>query len=236
MSDSLSLEILDLVFQEEIPEWFLENLNFQKINSQVTAFKLVVVLPLGVYRKNRITWSSLGEEEYWLQTVSALISKKKNSFVQNDSVKCRKVLDFDGSWGEIFLDDLHHGENKTDQMCRIFDLDGQEIALIRMIKSPLQGKTALTFLLNSYFLACLSIGGMWAVRESLKGDLISVLWVSESKWKGNIKEVQALVENQNVPKEWFDLKKLMTKHGMTVYPDAIEFFLDGRIDLSLTFI
>lgn len=243
MNESISGQILELVFIENIPEFVHQNIRLEQIDKRLTEFKFVVVLPLGKERKNRITWSSLGEEEYWLQVISKLLPSNKQKLLEGFPAGCRKVLDFDGEWGEIFLDDLHHEEKSlisssavSEQMCRIFDLQGNEVATIRKIEPPLREKLPPSILFHSCFLACLSIGGMWGIREDMGGNFLSVLWVSEAKWKGNIQQTQDLVEGQNPPVEWGQLRGLLQKKGLEIYPDGIEFFGDGRIDLSITFL
>lgn len=234
MKKRVSRELLAVIFGENIPDFFLENLRLQRIEDNLHAFKLVAVLPLGRRQNNRITWSSLGEEDDWLAVVSTLLPPNQRERLRCFPAETRKVLDFDGQWGEIFLDDLHR-ERETQQMCSIFDLEGKEVAIIRKIESPLREKLSSSILFHPCFLGCLSIGGMWGIRESIRSEVLSVLWVSEAKWKGNIRQVQELVDSHNPPAEWGELKEIASENGMEAYPDGIEFFENGRIDLSITF-
>ena len=76
---------------------------------------------------------------------------------------------------------------------------------------------------------------MWCVRKNLEGDLLSVLWISESKWKQNIPQAQQLIEGKKLPEKWMALKNVMQGYELEIYPDGIEFFISGRIDLSVAF-
>ncbi len=236
MSTSIAGQLLTELLGSPLPDFFHQKIRLTEIDSRIRDFKLVAVLPLGTQGPIRFTWSSLGEEKYWNTVITDIVGIEKTDFLEKYPATCRKVLDTDGKWGEIFFDDLHQVGDDPNLVCRVYSLQGIEVSRIRKIEEPLREKLPKSIVFHPHFLACLSLGGMWCVRKNLEGDLLSVLWISESKWKQNIPQVQQLIEGKALPEKWMALKNLMQGYDLEIYPDGIEFFLSGRIDLSVAFL
>ena len=237
-AQSIAGQMLETIFEGNIPPFFTEHIRTAQVDSLICDFKLVAVLPLGTPQPIRCTWSSLGEADYWCEVVQQLLPPNADRFLNAYPDSCRKVLDSDGTWGEIFLDDLSIFSERSTLLSRVYSLDGVEIAKIRKIDSPLAMSLPVGIILNPYFIGCVSFGGMWCVREDAIGQLRSVLWISEAKWQDSIPKAQAVIERKGAQEHistWFALKERMNGYGLQIYPDGIEFFLDGRIDLSVAF-
>ena len=146
------------------------------------------------------------------------------------------MLDFDGESGEVFFDDLHRGTTPTDQMCRVYSLCFDRFEHIRKTKAPLAEEVPSSVLHTPLLMGCLAISGMWGIRENEDGKRRSLLWVSEAKWKGNHEDCCALLDRCAPPASWNRLRAKATELGRVMYPDGIEFFWDGRIDVSVAFL
>ena len=149
--------------------------------------------------------------------------------------KCRKVIDSDSKRHWLFLDDLHEHE-EGEVMTRVFGASHQEDYVIALTSSPLSVAIPSSIRFSSFFLALLSIGGRWAYKTSIEGTCISLLWISEARWKGNIKACKECIERFSPPPLWSALCAYMDKNNGVAYPDVVEFYVDGRIELSVAFL
>jgi|TARA_B110000495_G_C22933264_1_gene545667 hypothetical protein len=236
VNEPLSHRILETVFLGRVPIAFTEMIDFGLADKLLSEFKMVIVLPLGKPQPVRVVWSDAGEPNRWQEKVTSFLSAGSAGFLENGPARCRRVLDSDGSTGELFLDDLHYlpGSDPS-TMCSIYN-PGQDGCLsVRRVDSPVAFELPRELLFHRAFLQSLAIGGMWAVRMDSAERLMSVLWVTEAKNKGNFKDVNAVVERNEPPPQWGELNGMLSETPYEPFVDALEFFLDGRIDLSVAF-
>jgi hypothetical protein len=236
MNSFFSKNVLQILFADDVPPWLMDNLDFELIDQYMTQFKLVCVLPFGMTQPVRVTWSSKGEEARWIKVMQKVLPPKEHPFLLKAPPKCRKVYDTNGYTGEVFLDDLYDVDGwEKEHMATIYSISQKSYFFIQKLTSPLGLSLSTQFLSEPIFMGCLTCGGLWGVRRDQSGNEMSILWVSEAKWKQNIKQTQEFIESKAVPALWWKLKEWGKQHTYDVYPDAIEFFPNGRIDLSVMF-
>ena len=78
----------------------------------------------------------------------------------------------------------------------------------------------------------MNMGGIWAARRT-GNEIQSALWISESKWRKNDSITRRWVDDSNPPDGWGRIKETLAKHNLRIYPDAVEFYKDGQIDLTV---
>ena len=196
-------------------------------------FKMGVILPWGKATKTRLAWSAQGESKRFEKLVLQRHKSEKDllEFLRSAPAECRRVLDTDGQCDHVFLDDLQsHGETDHqgfDRICRIWSPQKEQTEIVRSNK---EAKKA--FLSKKAENALLEMGGIWANRRQ-GSELLSTLWISESKWRKNAQVTANWVECSNPPAAWMRIKAALALYGMSIYPDALEFHQDGRIDLTV---
>ena len=235
MSDSvLSENILRIAFPQQKPLLFDQLVDYSCCDQWLDEFKLVVVLDWKEEAPTRITVSADGEEEAWLQRVLPLLSAQHQAILRENFQASRMVIDTSGTEHILFLDDLHQDGGTV--MTQIYGPGPKEQSVAVLRKSALTPDPPLGILFHPLFLSVLSVDGMWAERRSHSGEIHSLLWISESRWRQNIAQTQAVIDRSNPPRTWHRLKDYLTQCGGAAYPDVVEFYTNGRIELSVAFL
>ena len=81
----------------------------------------------------------------------------------------------------------------------------------------------------------LGVQGQWAVRRN-QDQIAGVLWVSESRWRGNAEETTQNVMSLPMASGWTERWHQLDASDWSLYPDAVEFRVDGTVDLTVGFL
>jgi hypothetical protein len=238
-------ELLLIAFDEGLPQR-LEVLLDRGIAEPLLAdFKVGPIFSFGpVVRPTRLFVSDCGEADQWERVVrahwgggplGALLALGQPGF--------RRMFDSDGSSaGELYLDDLQdHPALAEAEAARPPGLDAPVMCMTVFVQTGLRTiitrhSTFPVEHLDASRMTSLQpardAGGLWGLRWA-KGELLSALWVSESRWRGDPERSRAVAEQLGAPAEWTESLRLLEQAGHQGYPDAIEFGLDGSIMVTL---
>jgi hypothetical protein len=74
--------------------------------------------------------------------------------------------------------------------------------------------------------------GVWGLRWRM-GQLVSVVWVTEARWRKNPELANGVAAGLGLPRAWDRCCAVLEQAGHLGYPDAIELHADGRVDITL---
>ncbi|MBW2525584.1 MAG: hypothetical protein JRI23_15480 [Deltaproteobacteria bacterium] len=205
------------------------------------SFKLEPVFPLeNGTRPIRLFVSAEQERERWSRQVGRLWpSDGLDEFLQQGPAPTRWMVDSDGSdHATLFLDDLHRTSSEsTDSqgltlMCLTLELPtGAEQRLTRHEQPPLP---RLTGSMERGLRSLLDHGaaGMFALRWS-EDEVVAVAWISETRWRRNPASARRAVRALGAHRVYDRALETLARHERIGYPDVVEIFRDGRIDLTM---
>jgi len=131
----------------------------------------------------------------------------------------RRMVDTDGTWAEVYLDDLHAVRPDLGLMCLAWSPAARTLARIRPVLELPPGFSAL---------APLATVGKLAARVG--GGRPHVLWVSEVRWSGARDAARAAAEAAvGLPAAFLHLEETLAG----VYIDALDIHADGAVDLTV---
>jgi len=226
-------DLLNAAFIENVPNDIARIVRIETCRPLLNQFKLGIILPWGKDAPVRVAWSAQQETARFREIVMS--RHRDNStlveFIDDAPEACRRVLDTDGHSDHIFLDDLQaHGEKDAtgaDRICRIWSPNSEIEEIIKLSNSDTK-----PYLHRVSDRALMNLGGIWAARKN-RNDILSTLWISESKWRKNDRITREWVEASNPPPAWGRIHDAFLRHRLRIYPDAVEFHADGRIDLTV---
>ena len=208
-------------------------------------FKVGPIFGFGVLKRpTRLFVSDEGEPEQWERVIRAHWGGgPTGALLKLGTPGVRRMFDSDGSAaGELYLDDLQDhaalAEAETYRplgvtapvMCMTVFVDsGQRSIITRHASCPVEHPIVSRM---SAVMGAKEAGGLWGLRW-MSGELVSVLWISESRWRGNPEASQGVAAGLVPPAAWTESLTLLETAGLCGYPDAIEFGLDGQIMVTL---
>jgi hypothetical protein len=208
-------------------------------------FKVGPIYSLGpVQRPTRLYVSDEGEPGQWESVIRAHWGGGPlGALLKLGRPGVRRMFDSDGSaTGELYLDDLqaHHTMQhalelrpagvEAEIMCLTVFVDtGLRTVITRHPEFPVEHvdvsrMPSIQFAVES--------GGVWGLRWAA-GSLVSALWISECRWRGDPERAQAVVASIGESQQWKDSASLLGRQGFCAYADAIEFGVDGSIMATL---
>jgi hypothetical protein len=231
--------LLALTFSGGVPDVVDALVDRRLAAKHLIDFKLGPIAPLGADRPVRVAVSDRGEGEAWRsKVVGAFEHPALAAFLDSMPARARRMIDTDGETAVVYLDDLQN-VGATDAgdvlMCRTLDLPNGESG--RITRHEVPPRERLTGVLGERLDQLLGLGatGLWGVRW--RGNVpTGVLWVTESRWRGNSAETTAIAGAIGSHPLWVALTDLARTSGLVAYADALEVRDDGSCDLTLGFV
>lgn len=223
-------ELINTLYPDGLPRRLASIVNPDLTQESLVAFKLNPVLNSEATRTTRLAVVCTTNRNEWAQRVSkAWNNSAIATFWQSAPAHTRQMIDTDG--GRTFVvynDDLQPPPGALLAMTLALPKIGPGL----LIRTPLPPQT-LPFLPDVSGLQAL--GGQWALRTE-QNRTTGVLWVSESRWKGNAEESTRAVFALPCAAGWMPRWSQIQTANFTIYPDAIEFREDGTVDLTVGFL
>jgi len=246
MSAQAITALLEAAFGGDVPRRIAALIDPVVAGPLLADFKVGPVLPCGdTDRPVRVAVSDQGETTRWAEVVRKNWSHAMTEEWLNMAQGRRLMVDTDGSRAaEIYLDDLQdHPELPHAQAMRPPG-DSSEVMCIS-VKVPSGATSCITRHVDPPF-ACLLGGlseavadlvdqgaeGIWGIRWR-RGLPVSVVWVTEARWRGNTTQVNDIAAGLALPPSWEACRAAMASCGCVAYPDAIEIYPDGTADLTV---
>lgn len=234
-------DLLQSCWPDGLPRRLDELVDRNLAEQLLNAFKLEPVFPLeGTSRPVRLTVSAEGERNRWREKVAELWpSRQLAGLWQQGPAPIRWMIDSDGSdQATLFLDDLHNsdldlaGPHGLPVMCLTLELPaGERGQLTRHEKPPLPW---LTGCMEASLGRLIDAGAVGVFALRWQGDgVASVAWISESRWRRNPASARRAVRALGAHPAYDAALDVLAKHGRIGYPDVVELFDDGRVDLTL---
>lgn len=255
-------QLLDIIWPSGVPERLDRIVDRPLCASLLRDFKLGFILSVDTQstaseprlRPTRMALSDQREPTPWQQAVGhQWPSAEAARFLNQVGAGSRRMVDSDGSTTAVlYLDDLQATSHELvppgdlatlELMCATLTLPGEQRGwLTRHAEPPLKW---LDGPLRERTHALLDLGavGLWALRWS-GAEVEAVLWITESRWRGNADTAQAAVmallkQNQAPPvatETLATLQACLAPLGHRIYPDAVELSPRGVIDLTIGFL
>ncbi len=222
----LSQTLIGIAYPQSLPPGLDGLVNATLSDRLLEDFKFGVVLSFDG-RPTRLAISDEGEPGEWLAWIRSHWGERAVEFANSGPVGCRRMIDTDGVHARIFLDDLQdHG---SEEMCRILSLpDGTVSRYTRHEQAPL-GRMPPEVRRTAERLT----GGVWGLLWTDQA-CTGALWISESRWRGDVHRTTSMVETVfTPPKEWYRCRDALAQHGWVMYPDAVELGANGEVDVTL---
>ncbi len=138
----------------------------------------------------------------------------------------RRMVDTDGTFTDLYLDDLHLDAHAG----RGDGRDGDGPVMCDVLHHPSGDRSHIRFL-TELPSELAHLAPLWGEGRLLRrlGDRRSVLWVTEARWTGRAERVAKLAASTlTLPSEWDTLHAKVPG----LYIDGIELHPDGRVDLT----
>ena len=239
--------MLDAVFPAGVPSRIARLIRPEVADPLIEDFKVGPILAFGATdRPPRVAVSDQGEPEAWATAVQSQWPCAQTRDLLALSIPgMRRMIDTDGSDGaEIYLDDLQeHRAIAAVEALRPPEFAGDLMCLIATV--PVGARSVITRHQSAPFhylrgtlaeqvatLVDHGAAGIWGVRWC-RGSVASVVWVSEARWSGTTDLARAIALHFGAPDSWHRCMSALRRHGLEGYPDAIEMFPDGTLDVTV---
>lgn len=191
-------------------------------------FKAGPVLRLGT-EVGRAYVANVGEPEGFAARVAAWLGPDAGAFLATHP-GARAMVETDGTRATVFLDDLHEVARGT-VMCRTWAPDGTRTTLTRHGRPP-RHRLATAWQRRIDDLLHAGLVGLWGVRTDADGEVVSLLWVNDTRWRGD-PEATARVIDTRGDARWAQCREIAAASGVRAYPDGIEIQADGAWDVTV---
>lgn len=234
-------ELLGVIWPHGVPPR-LEALIDPDLCGQLLAdFKLAPVFPFERgNRPTRLIVAAEGERDRWRAAVARhWPSDEIEPFLKRAPAGTRWMIDSDGSeQALVFLDDLQTVDHELSAprglclMCLTLELPAATPGLLTRHEEPpldwLAGKPQrlLGQLLDA------GASGAWALRWR-EGQVTSAAWISETRWRNNPASARRAVRVLGKHPAYDAALRCLARHGRIGYPDVVELFEDGTIDVTM---
>ena len=241
MSPELLDQLLRTAFNGPVPALLDRLINReQAARVLVDRYVLAPILPFDEAPPARFYVSDELDPPRWEQAIRETWPEHElAAFLALAPKGTRRMIDADGAGKAIvYLDDLQvvdHGLPPAAAgklMCECLLLPSnihERMSLHR--DSP---KPFLPDLLSAQYerLMELKAPGFWGLRWK-DGEVVSLTWITESRWHGHTKRTNAILAQLGPRKAWFELLKMLESAGLIGYPDAVEFGVEGHAEVHL---
>ena len=191
-------------------------------------------------RLPRLTVSAQGERDRWQQAVAAAWpSAQLASFLELGPSPTRWMVDSDGSdRAVVYLDDLQNtelglvGPQGLPLMCLTLELSSATRGQLTRHEQP-----PLTWLSGAMDrgtrrLVAAGAVGVWALRWK-DDEVVGVAWISESRWRRNPASARRAVRALGASPAYDAALRCLADHARVGYPDVVEIFCDGSVELTM---
>ncbi len=246
MSAAAVTALLEAAFNGEIPRRIGALIDPEVAGPLLADFKVGPVLPCGdPDRPVRIAISDQGETERWSEVVRKTWSHAMTEEWLTMAAGRRMMVDTDGSGSaEIYLDDLQDhpllphaqamqppGDDSAVMCISVKVPSGTTSCITRHTSPPFQ------YLLGGLSEAVADLvdqgaEGLWGIRWR-RGHPVSVVWVTEARWRNNAAAVTSIAAGLALPPTWDACVQAMADLGCVAYPDAVEIYPNGTADLTV---
>lgn len=231
---SLAHGLLERVFGE-VPEGIAALIDEERTDTRLIDFEVGPIFPFDAERGPRVAMADGADPARWERVVRARWPGVDGLLAQAPA-GCRRMVDTDGREAVVYLDDLQvQGVPSPDWlphvlMCQTWSsADGAPGFLSRHDEDP---RPLLSEALVRRAAALEGAPGAWSVRWAERRP-VSLLWISEARWRRNPDEALERLARVGRSEAWEATAAWLAERGMLAYPDAVEVFEDGRIDVTL---
>lgn len=188
----------------------------------------------------RLTVSDVGDSEGWLRRVKAQWSSAQvDAFLSRGPNGCRRMVDTDGETTLLYLDDLQDVTHRMESplagvplLCASYAIgDGEETVMTRHEHFPESLLLSHAPHLISLRNAC-DMEGVWGIRWQ-GGEAISLLCVTEVRTRSGVDRAIQAMAALPASDGQKGFCKVMRSRELRPYPDSVEFFPSGRLDVTL---
>lgn len=226
--------LLEALFSEGVPRRLGALIHPDLTLSDLIDFKLNPVLNSDETQATRLAIAGHGDRDEWIKRVAKVWNNSAVITFWGAAPKhARHMVDTDGSrFFVVYNDDIHPPPGPLLALTLSLPKKGPGL-LLRTAALPQQLPEPISAGVQELLSA--QVGGQWAVRSE-SNQTTGVLWVSESRWRGNANETSQVVLGLSAAKGWASRWKAIQKAGLNPYPDAVEFRIDGTVDLTVGFL
>ncbi|MFH2009450.1 MAG: hypothetical protein ABI333_22855 [bacterium] len=234
-------ELLAVAWPEGLPGRWAPLVDRELCEALLRDFKLGVIFPFGgEVRPVRLALSAQGERERWEREVlRAWPSERLEGFLGQVPAETRLMVDSDGSErAVVYLDDLQEVEHELRApsgmalMSATLGLPGDRLGVLTRHTEPPVERVTGSLRARLEELVGLGAEGLWSLRWE-EGRVLSVLWISESRWRGNAEASRAVLGGLGSSRAWAEALRVAERHGRLGYPDAVELLGSGGVDVTL---
>jgi hypothetical protein len=244
---SITLDLLNAALPGGIPARIQSLIQPQLADTLIEDFKVGPIFGFcGAQRPVRVAVSDQDEPERWASTVrKQWPGQPMEQILALSGPGVRRMIDTDGSSrAEVYLDDLQdHAALAAAEALRE---PGDEGALMCLTTTlPSGTRSLVTRHAQPPFMHLLGplaesvadlvdqgAAGLWGLRWRM-GLVVSVIWVSEARWTGTAELANQIATDLGPPPQWLVCQQLLSGHGLTGYPDAIELHIDETADVTM---
>ena len=225
--------VLNSLFPEALPNRLAQLVQPDLSLQDLIDFKMNPVLNSAPESATRLAIAAPGERDEWIKRVATVFrSTAISAFWFASPPHARLFIDTDGSRSYvIYNDDLQPPPSPLLALTLSLPKGGPSMVVRSPALPPLTGAIAE----HVEAFRRQGVSGQWAVRRNQQ-DITGVLWVSESRWKGNAEETTQQVMSLPMAKGWTRRWNQLKAADFNLYPDAVEFRVDGTVDLTVGFL
>jgi len=225
--------LLNALYGSDIPKRLARLVDPETTLQALVDFKLNPVLSSDASQPTRLAVANTGEREEWIRGVAEIWRNPAIATFWSSAPKhTRHMVDTDGSRKlVVYNDDLQPPPGPLLAMTLSLPKVGPELIL----RTPQLPNLPPPFASGVEALLSAGAKGQWAIRYR-REEITGVLWVSESRWRGDAPQTTRKVLGLPMSGGWHARWETLERSGFHLYPDAVEFRLDGTVDLTVGFL